>query len=195
MVERPETRHEGDTMRSADTAPAVSRADRWFVREVLPLEAQLMQFLHRNWHNQAEIADLRQETYIRVYEAALKQPPEKPREFVFTTARNLIIDRVRRARVIPIEAAADLEFVEVAADDPGPDQVVQARDELRRMRDALDRLQPRHREAIVLGRIEGLSRRDVASRMGITELTAAQYLKLGIAALTEILARAPEKKQ
>ncbi len=182
-------------MRSADTAPAVSRADRWFVREVLPLEAQLMQFLHRNWHNRAEIADLRQETYIRVYEAALKQPPEKPREFVFTTARNLIIDRVRRARVIPIEAAADLEFVEVVAEDPGPDQVVQARDELRRMRDALDRLQPRHREAIVLGRIEGLSRREVASRMGITELTAAQYLKLGIAALTEILARAPEQKQ
>ncbi len=114
-------------MRSPDAASAVSRADRWFVREVLPLEAQLMQFLHRNWHNQAEIADLRQETYIRVYEAALKQPPDKAREFVFTTARHLIIDRVRRARVIPIDAAADLEFVEVAADMPGPDQVVQAR--------------------------------------------------------------------
>ncbi len=181
-------------MRSSDAALAASKADLWFVREVLPLEAQLMQFLYRNWHNPAEIADLRQETYIRVYEAARQQLPEKPRQFVFTTARNLIIDRVRRARVIPIEAAGDFEAFDVAADEPGPDRVVQARDELRQMRDALDRLQPRHREAIVLGRIEGLSRQQVAQRMGITELTAAQYLKLGIAALTDILYRAPEEK-
>jgi RNA polymerase sigma-70 factor (ECF subfamily) len=194
MVERPETRNEGDAMRSSDAASAASKADLWFVREVLPLEAPLMQFLHRNWHNPAEIADLRQETYIRVYEAARRQLPEKPRQFVFTTARNLIIDRVRRARVIPIESASDSETFDVAADEPGPDRVVQARDELRQMRDALDRLQPRHREAIVLGRIEGLSRQQVAQRMGITELTAAQYLKLGIAALTDLLYRAPEDK-
>ena len=69
----------------------------------------------------------------------------------------------------------------------GPDRVVQARDELRLMRDALDQLQPRHREAVILGRIEGLSRREVAQRMGITELSAAKYLKRGIAALIDIL--------
>jgi len=178
-------------MRSSDTASAVSRADFWFAHEVLPLEATLMQFLQHNWRNQSEIADLRQEIYIRVYESAVKQIPEKPRKFVFTTARNLLVDRARRARVIPIEAAVDFELFEIASDEPGPDRIVLARDELRRMRNALDELQPRWREAIELGRIEGLSRREVAQRMAVTELTAATYLKFGIAALTEVLYGTP----
>jgi RNA polymerase sigma factor (sigma-70 family) len=187
MVERPDIAHTSDAMRSSDTASAVLRADHWFAHEVLPLEVSLMQFLQRNWRNQSEIADLRQEIYIRVYEAAIKQIPDKARQFVFTTARHLLVDRVRKIRVIPIEAAMDFELLEIASAEPGPDHVVLARDELRRMRDALEQLQPRWREAVMLGRIEGLSRREVAQRMGMTEFTAATYLKFGIAALTEIL--------
>lgn len=189
MVERPDTDHGGELMRSSDAASAVSRADAWFVREVLPLEVSLMQFLQHNWRNKSEIPDLRQEIYIRVYEAAVKRIPEKPKQFVFATARNLLIDRVRQALVIPIEAAVDLESLDVSGDVPGPERVLLARDELRRLQGALEKLQPRWREAVVLGRIEGLSRREIAERMGITEGTAAQYLSWGICALVEILYR------
>jgi len=176
-------------MRSSDAASAVSKADAWFMREIVPLEGSLMQFLQHNWRNAAEIPDLRQEIYIRVYEAAVKRLPEKPKQFLFATARNLLIDRVRQALVIPIDAAADLEAMEIAGDQPGPEQVVIARDELRRLQAALEQLQPRWRQAITLGRIEGLSRREIASRMGVTEGTAAQYLSWGICALVEILHR------
>ena len=55
------------------TAPEV---DAWFEREVLPLEAALMQFLQHNWRNKSDIADLRQDIYVRVYEAALKEIPD-----------------------------------------------------------------------------------------------------------------------
>jgi RNA polymerase sigma factor (sigma-70 family) len=191
MGEQPDVTCLKDIMHPDDAGSAPSKADIWFAREVLPLESALMQFLQHNWRNQNEIADFRQEIYIRVYEAALKQIPEKTRQFVFVIAKNLLIDRTRRASVIPIEAASDFKLVEVAADEPGPDHIVLARDELRRMRDALEELQPRWREAVTLGRIEGLSRREVAQRMGVSELTAATYLKFGIAALTEILQRMP----
>ena len=178
-------------MRSSDAASAVSKADAWFMREILPLEASLMQFLQHNWRNKAEISDLRQEIYIRVYEASVKRIPEKPKQFLFATARNLLIDRVRQALVIPIEAASDIEAMDIAGDVPGPERVVMARDELRRLQAALEKLQPRWREAVVLGRIEGLSRREIAQRMGVTEGTAAQYLSWGICALVEILYREP----
>ena len=62
---------------------------------VPPLEAALMQFLHHNWRNKSEIADLRQDVYERVCEAALRQRPNNTKAFLFTTARNLLIDRVR----------------------------------------------------------------------------------------------------
>jgi RNA polymerase sigma-70 factor (ECF subfamily) len=178
----------------ADTNDAVARADAWFAREILPLEASLMQFLQHNWRHKAEIADLRQEVYARVYESAVKRIPEKPKHFLFATARNLLIDRARQARVIPIDAASDIDVLDAASDTPGPDQIVMARDELRRLQAALEKLSPRCREAVVLARIQGLSRREIAQRMGVTEGTAAQYLAEGIASLVEHLQRGGRAK-
>ena len=45
-----------------------------------------MLFLRQNCRNKAEIADLRQEVYMRIYESALKQIPDLAKPFVLTTA-------------------------------------------------------------------------------------------------------------
>ena len=134
----------------------------WFAAEVLPLEAMLMQFLQHNWRNRSEIPDLRQEVYLRVYEAARREIPVPARPFVLTIARNLIIDRLRKENVVTIDAVSDLEALNVTKDEPGPDRNAIARDELRRLQAALDQLPPRCREVVVLRRVEGLSRRAVA---------------------------------
>ena len=62
----------------ADATMAASDVKHWFVREVLPLEAMLMHFLHQNWRNKVEIEDLRQDVYTHVLEAARREIPEKP---------------------------------------------------------------------------------------------------------------------
>jgi len=165
----------------------MSAADDWFDREVLPLETLLMQFLERNWRNPSDLPDFRQDVYVRVYEAALVEIPENAKRFVLTTARNLLIDRARHERVIPIESATDLDELGSAADTPGPDRVVLARDELRHLQAALDRLPPRCREAVVLRRIRGLSRSEIALRMGITEFSVTRYLSRGICLLADTL--------
>jgi RNA polymerase sigma factor (sigma-70 family) len=192
MVERPDSNFGSAAGRPSDAAFMMSQVDAWFTREVLPLEGSLMQFLRRNWRNKSEIADLRQEVYVRVYEAASRAIPERPRQFLFATARNLLVDRVRQAQVIPIAAASDFETLEVASDAPGPEHIVQARDELRRVQAALDRLPPRQRKAVLLKRVEGFSRRAIAERMGVTESTAAKYLAEGICALVDALSAEQE---
>ena len=136
---------------AATPAPEV---DDWFAREVLPLEVALMQFLQHNWRNKSDIADLRQDVYVQVYESALKTLPDQPKQFVFATARNLLINRVRREQIVPIEAVADLDALEIAMDLPGPDRTILARDELRQLQAALDRLAPRCREVVIMGQIE-----------------------------------------
>jgi len=186
MVDRSDKRRETADPR-AHAVENADPVDAWFASEVLPLEAALMQFLQHNWRNQSDIYDFRQEVYVRVYEAAQKQIPDRAKQFVFATARHLLIDRVRQEQIIPIEAAGDLEALDAIGDAPGPDRIVAARDELRRLQAALDRLPTRAREAVVLGRIEGLSRREIALRMGLSEGTVAQYLSRGICALVEIL--------
>lgn len=166
---------------------AVSAADEWFDREVLPLEALLMQFLERNWRNPSDVPDLRQDVYVRVYEAARKEIPQNTKQFVLTTARNLLINRARHERIVPIEAAADMDDLGLANDAPGPDQITLARDELRHLQAALDRLPQRCREAIVLRRIQGLSREEIAVRMGISEFSVTRYLSRAICLLADTL--------
>lgn len=146
-----------------------------------------MQFLHRNWRNKSEIADLRQEIYVRIYEAASRAIPERPTQFLFATARNLLIDRVRQAQVVPIAAASDFDVLDMASDAPSPEHILQARDELRRVQAALNELPPRQRKAVLLKRVEGLSRKTIAERMGVTESSAAKYLAEGICALVDAL--------
>jgi RNA polymerase sigma factor (sigma-70 family) len=189
MAETPEANNErpnlaGGTMLAPDM-------EAWFVREVLPLEPALVQFLHHNWRNTSDIEDLLQDVYVRICESAHKELPGATKPFVFATARHMLIDRVRRAHIVPIEAVADLDAIGVALDEPGPDRNVIARDELRQLQGALDRLSPRCREAVVLKRIEGLSRREIAARMGIAEDTVSEYLANGMLALADMLYGVP----
>lgn len=186
MAETPETSREDANVRPLGAAITASEVRTWFVRYVLPLEAVLKQFLQHNWHNKADVDDLLQEIYVRVCEGARRQIPEPVKPYVFTVARNLLIDLVRRERIIPIDAVSDLDALEVEKDEPGPERNAIARDELRRLQSALDRLPPRSREAIVLKQVEGLSRKEIAQRMGIGEGTVKQYVADGVRSLATI---------
>ena len=150
-----------------------------------------MQYLHHNWRNESDLADLRQDIYVSIYEAAKDRRPDPVRPFLFKIARNLLINRVRRSQIVPIDAVADMDALDMASSVPGQDRTIIARDELRALQSALDRLSPRYREAVVLARIEGLSGREIAARMNITESAVSHYLDRGIRMLAEMLYALP----
>lgn len=174
-----------DRKETTDERNAFFRA--WFVREVLPLEAPLTRFLRRNWREMAEIPDLRQEVYARALQAAKRNRPLQVKPFVFAIARNLIIDRVRRARIVSIDATADLEALNVSLDEAPVDQQVSARQQLRRLQGALDRLPPRCRTVFVLRKIEGLSQRETAHRMGLSEDVVEKQVAYGLRILADLV--------
>src|SRR5712671_3045436 len=96
--------------------------DAWFKREILAHEAALLRYLARVWPRKDEIYDLRQETYARVYQAATASRPSSARSFLFTTAHHLMADRVRRERVVSIEAVGDLEALDVSVEEISVEQ-------------------------------------------------------------------------
>ncbi len=173
---------------SGDVSVESSAVDAWFLREVLPLEGELSGYFRRNWRNESDVRDLIQEVYVRVYAhaGAASELPQKTRAFVFTTARNLLLNKSRDAQVVPLEMVGDVEGLAAASDQPGPDRAVIGRDELRRLQTALDQLAPRCREAILLRQLEGLSRKEIALRMGIGETTVKDYLAVGLFVLSDI---------
>jgi len=195
MVEKPEASRSEILVRRFGVSAADEALHAWFVHDVLPLEAVLMQFLRNNWRNASEVEDLCQEIYLRAYEAAAANDiPERTKPFVFAVARNLLIDRVRRDQVVPIEAINDLDEIEVAADEPGPERSIVAKDELRRLSIALGKLPPRCREVVMLKRFEELTRQQIAERLGISEYTVAEYLAQGMWRLVDALYREPAGK-
>lgn len=163
--------------------------DNWFAREILAHEASLARYLARAWGNRDEVHDLRQEIYVRIYEAAAKSRPTAPKAFLFTTARHLMADRLRRTRIVSIEAMGDLEALNVPVDDISAERRVSARQELRRFVDAFDLLPPRCREVVWLRRVEDVPQKEVARRLGITEKTVENQVSKGMRLLADLLHR------
>ncbi len=166
------------------TGDAVSE---WFLREILPLEAILMTYLRHNWRNASDIPDLRQEIYTRVFEAARERIPDNPKRFLLTSARNLLIDLIRREQVVCMETFGDIDELGIAAPSPEPDRELIEREDIRRLEAALTQLPPRTREAIALAYFEGLSVTEIARRMGVTHQVASEFIAKGTLILGDIL--------
>jgi RNA polymerase sigma factor (sigma-70 family) len=159
----------------------------WFQREVLPLEANLTMYLRQNWRDRSTIEDLLHDVYVQVYESAREKLPENPKAFVFAVARNLLVSRVRQRNIVPIETAADLEALDTAIDTPNQERSTIAREELRRLQTAIDRLPSNYRQVVVMRRLDDLSRTEIAVRLGLTEGTVSTYLRRGMCALADML--------
>lgn len=154
--------------------------DSWFKREILSHEDILMRFLSRVWPRRDELPDIRQEAYARIYEAAQKGRPHAPKAFLFATARHLMADRVRRERVVSIQAGGENEYLNVLIDEISPEQRVVASQELARLARAFDRLSAKCREVVWLRRVKELSQKEVADRLGLAEKTVEKHLRTGV---------------
>ncbi|MFO1509746.1 MAG: sigma-70 family RNA polymerase sigma factor [Steroidobacteraceae bacterium] len=153
--------------------------DSWFTREILVHEQALERYLRRCWSHREDVHDLRQDIYVRVYEAAGKALPTAPKSFLFTIARNLMTDRLRRAKVVPIFTVGDFDGLNVLVEDDSLERV-SGRQALARLAAAFDRLPDRCREAVWLRRVEDLPQKAVAQRMGVSEKTVEKHLAKGM---------------
>jgi RNA polymerase sigma-70 factor (ECF subfamily) len=116
--------------------------------------------------NAAEADDVGQEAFVRVWRRAASFDPAIAR---FTTwmhqiVVNLAIDRMRRPRTEPIELAE-----EMPDQAPGALSVLIDAEEQQAVRSALAQMPERQRAAITLFHFEGLSGRESAQAMSLTE--------------------------
>jgi len=161
--------------------------DSWFTEEILPHEPSLMRLLARVWPRRDEHSDLRQETYARVYEAAQQARPLNARSFLFTTARNLMADRIRRERIVSIQAAGETDFLNVLIDELTPEERVSAAQELALLARAYDRLPKKCREVFWMRRIKSVPQKEAAARLGITQKAIERHLAIATRLLTQYM--------
>ncbi|HEX7113670.1 MAG TPA: sigma-70 family RNA polymerase sigma factor [Steroidobacter sp.] len=161
--------------------------EQWFAREVLAHEASLMRYLLRVWPWRDEVTDLRQEIYVRVFDAARAKRPTAAKSFLFTAARNLMTDRLRRSRITFIGTRADVDALEILVDEISPEQRLTGLQELTWLAHAFDSLPPKCRAVMWLRKVEQLSQKDVAARLGVREKAIEKQVARGMRLLAKAL--------
>jgi RNA polymerase sigma-70 factor (ECF subfamily) len=162
----------------------MSSADRqrtqWFLRNILPHEPALRGWLSRSAPPGIDAGDVIQEAYTILAELETVDAIRHPRAYLFQVARSVIVRHVRRARIVPIHTVDDLERLEHSDGAPSPEQHAIDRDELRQLARAIAAMPRKTREAFILRRVDGLSQRQIAMQMRITENTVETHISRGV---------------
>jgi len=160
----------------------------WLARHVLPHEPALRAWLRHKASLGFDLDDVVQETYAILVAKASIETIRNPKTYAFQIAWSVILQQLRRAHIVPINAVADIEALAAATDEPSPEDTVLARDELAMIRRAIAELPRQTRQAFVMRRIDGLSQSEIARRMKLSEHTVEKHIARGIKLLLAAVA-------
>jgi RNA polymerase sigma-70 factor (ECF subfamily) len=144
------------------------------------IEGLVLSRLGKDLRRRVDPEDVKQEALLRAFQDIGRFSWEGEESFLHwigAIVENVILkahERLRYRRAMPLDQ------------DLFTDQVSPSKEErFERLRAALERLSPDHREVIVLARIEKLPGREIAKRMGRSEQAVAQLLSRALRNLRE----------
>lgn len=143
-------------------------------------------WLRRRLAAAADVEDIIQECYCRLAQLKDVTHIDQPRAYLFTMARNLVHRQLRAARVVRIEAMADLD-IEWQSDEPSPERVAIARHELERVQAVIATLTERARRIFVMRRVDGLSQKEIAQALGVSEAVVENDASRSLRTITRLL--------
>ncbi|WP_058350948.1 RNA polymerase sigma factor [Pelagerythrobacter marensis] len=129
--------------------------------------------------------DLVQEAYARLFRLENWAEIANPHAFTMRIIHNEAVERFRKARLVQLDQSLSLQALEPVDDQPLPDRVAIARDDLRRLAGCFDSLPARCREAVKLRKIDNLPPREVAAKMDISVSTLEKHLSKGLRLLAK----------
>jgi RNA polymerase sigma factor (sigma-70 family) len=157
----------------------------------LERRADLVRLFAGRLRSVSRAEDLVQAMYERLLSAPVDAPIANPLAYLFRLGSNLMLDDVRQARRQGARERAwsDLQGMQTASgrgsEQPSPEEAAIARQRLRLLLDAVDRLPPQARRAFRLHKIEGLSHVETARAMGISRSAVEKQMSLALKLLAE----------
>ena len=152
----------------------------------------LLRYLERMLRDAASAEELVQEAFLRLYRARERYEPDaRFSTWLFTIANRLALNELRRPRHRSVHESTDDDGegapLELAAEEPGVDEVVHAR----RVGDSVERvlaaLPERQRAALWLTAVEGFSYAEVAASLETTEKSVKALVHRARAAIAGAL--------
>ena len=171
-------------VQTVDRKPDTSDIDERFVRAIHDEHGPLLlKYAASITHDRQAAEDIVQETILRAWRRAgrLASDDRPLRPWLMTVARNLAVDRQRRASTVREQGSSDtLDGI------AGADTVDRALDAWQ-LADALRRLSPDHRDAVVELYFRGRSVNEAATALGVPPGTVKSRTYYALRALKLIL--------
>lgn len=157
-----------------------SEQARWFSEEVKPFEPMLRAYLSKRFPSLPDHDDLVQETYLRLLFIKEDGRLTHAKAFLFTAARNVAIDMLRRRQAVTLEPMS--EFTELPVLEATPDVVetLERQQRLAVLIEAVASLPERCRQVMMLRHLDGLPYKEIAVRLGISPETVKVHMLKGV---------------
>ena len=144
--------------------------------------ASLVAYFGRRVRRSADVADLAQETYLRLLRAPDPESIQNPEGYLFTVARNLLREMAvmegRQGLSVDMDLAQDEDALSVA---PSFDSEVDAPRYRARLHEVLGQLSPKCRAAVMLQYQHGWTYRQIAEQLDVSPHMVKKYLAQGLA--------------
>lgn len=163
---------------------------RWLGYEILPHEQDVRAWLRRSLVTSNDVDDVIQESYCRLANLKAVEQIESPRAYFFQTARSVVLEQMRRARIVRIDAVTEIDALRIEWDEPSPERIAGGRKELERVMKIVATLPERSRRIFEMRRVMGLSQKEIARRLGVTENVVENEAARGLKAVLAGLAKA-----
>ena len=142
-------------------------------------EKPLLRFLMTILRNRQDAEEISQEVFLKVLEGPEPEEIRNPKAFIYRTANNLALNKIRYRKVRQIESEGSPD------NDPvsrrlGQDRVLESRQELSKLLRIVTGLPPRCREVFILHRFYDLTYRQVARRMGISKSMVKKHMSRAV---------------
>lgn len=161
----------------------------WLACNVLPHEALLRARLRGIRVFGLDIEDVIQETYTRILSGPPLQSIKHPKQYAVQTARGIVIDHVRRSRVVSIAGTGRLEALSVPVPEANAEERLEFQEEVEAVVDVLASMPVRCRQTLIMRRVEGLSQKEVARRLNVSEKSVERYLTESVRVLIALFGR------
>ena len=136
--------------------------------------AALLRFIWAKIGSEQEAREIAQEAYVHLLQLHQPVAISYLRAFLFKTAANLAIDRLRqRGRRLHVTAMADVDF---AVFELTPERQLSGEQAMTDFRAAVAQLPPKCRQAFLLHRVHDIQINEVAERMGIGACMVRRYI-------------------
>jgi RNA polymerase sigma-70 factor (ECF subfamily) len=155
-------------------------------------QRRLLGLCHRMLGRRDEAEEAVQEVFLKVYrKAGSYRPRGKVYTWIYRIATNHCLNQLRRRKIvrfIGLESAAEDDDgwrLEPEDEAPGPEAALEARRRWRRTRRVIDALPQSQRSVLILVKFEGLSYREAAEVLAITESAVESRLFRAMRRITQ----------